>query len=728
MRRRRWARGPVLAAALAALAVLGAPAAAQPRPDPDEPALFKADDITYDSRTGVVTARGHVQIAQDQYVLLADRVVYDRRRDVVSASGHVSLLDPSGDVLFVDTIELSGDFKNGVAEDIRLRLADESRMAAAGGRRVGGTVTELRRAVYSPCPLCKEDPTRAPLWQVKAERVVRDEAAQEIRYYDAWLEFFGVPVVYTPYLAQPDPTVKRKSGFLPPRLGSDSELGQIVGIPYYWVIGPDKDATVTAIATTREGPVLVPEYRQRFAHAALDMTGSLTEGSITRNGRTHDAVRGHFDGTLRADIDETWRGGLDVRFASDRTYLRRYHFGDDRTLTSRGFLEGFRGSAYASANAYYFQSQRAESDSSDRPLILPQLDYSFVSEPDLLGGRWRADADLLSLTRAEGTDSRRLSLQTEWRRPLTTRAGEVYTVFASLRTDGYLVDDVIDPDDGSSFSGVTGRIFPQAGAEWRFPLIGTLAGADTIIEPVAMAVVAPEAPNSDRIPNEDSRDFELDDTNILSDDRFPGRDRIEGGTRLQYGVKVRMFDLWRGGQAAGFVGQSYRLSDTEASFGNTGLRKGFSDIVGRFELRFRDVAELLYRFRLDDRDLSPRRTEVSATLGPPALRLKVGYFALESVDPTQFDRREEIALGLSSQFAEHWSARVQTRRNIERGEAISHAAEIAYADSCFVARLGFTRRLTEDADVEPTDTVLLQISLRTLGDVRAQAPAGGFLY
>ena len=121
---------------------------------------------------------------------------------------------------------LSGDLRAGVAEQLRARLADNSLLAAAGGRRTGGVRTEFERAVYSPCPLCP-DSDAPPLWQITARRVIHDQETHDITYRHAFFELYGVPIFYTPYFTHPDPTVKRRSGFLAPSFGNDSSSGTV---------------------------------------------------------------------------------------------------------------------------------------------------------------------------------------------------------------------------------------------------------------------------------------------------------------------------------------------------------------------------------------------------------------------------------------------------------------------------------------------------------------------
>src|ERR1700733_9566210 len=146
--------------------------AAEPRrAGSDAPVLFSAEEVQYDQELGVTLARGHVELDQGEQILLADTVSYNQRTDTVSAQGHVVLLQPTGDVVFAEFVELHDDMRDGFIKDIRLLLSDNSRLAGNTARRVAGIRTTIRRAVYSPCELCQEDPTHPPVWQIKAGEV-----------------------------------------------------------------------------------------------------------------------------------------------------------------------------------------------------------------------------------------------------------------------------------------------------------------------------------------------------------------------------------------------------------------------------------------------------------------------------------------------------------------------------------------------------------------------------
>src|SRR5258708_40124075 len=93
------------------------------------------------------------------------------------------------------------------------------------------------------------------------------------------MEIDGFPIFWTPYLSHPDPSVKRRSGFLAPSFGSSPSLGFHTGIPYYWVISPDKDATFTPVITSAGGEFLGGQYRQRFGNGFVHADASVTVDS-----------------------------------------------------------------------------------------------------------------------------------------------------------------------------------------------------------------------------------------------------------------------------------------------------------------------------------------------------------------------------------------------------------------------------------------------------------------
>ncbi len=695
--------------------------------DEVRPALLQADSVTYDDSARVVTAEGNVEVARGERILHADRLIYDVDGDIIRAEGNVRLFEPTGEILYAESIELTGDLLEGAVRSFGMLLTDRSRLAAASAVRVDGSRTEMRSVVFSPCDQCATGLGGAPAWQIRADRVIHDQEDQILRYRDASLEIFGLPVLYTPYFEHPDPTLDRKSGFLAPTFGSSSELGAQFQIPYHYVIDEHRDFTFEPIFTSEQGPVLGGEYRQRTRSGRYSIAGSATlaDRGVGPN-KDRNAFRGHIDTQGDFAIDRNWRWGFDAQRTTDDTYLRIYNFDRDRFLTSQAFVEGFHGRNYTAARAMSFQGMRELDSDSELPIVLPELTYSAMSEPgQMLGGHTFVDAGILALSRVDGRNSRRLSSSVGWTRAHTDALGGISELTTVLHADGYsvsgadLVGNRVNPPPGEMRDDdFAGRLFPQMALSYRYPMHRTSFLGREVLEPRVQVVVGPNGGNPGEIPNEDSLDFEFDDTNLFRLNRFPGRDRISSGQRVDYGLSYSVFSDGFGYVGA-FLGQSFRISSDESVPRAAGTDGSFSDLVGRLDFSPIPFVDASYRFRFDQDDFSSRRNELNLGLGPPALRLNLDYTALDDDESFLVEdpgEREELFVQLNTRFARDWSAEVSHRRDLQAGNSLLTRLGLTWHCDCMLVNIQAERRFFEDRDLDPEFRVMVRVGLRHLGE------------
>ena len=720
----------VIAPFILALLMAVAPAYAQTAGAEDGPVLLLADDVTVDEQRQIVTASGNVEITRGDRRLIADKVRYRQIEDDIEAIGNVTLLEPSGETIHADLLTISGDLKNGIIDGLRAKLDKNSRLAAAAGRRIDGSRLEMDKAVYSPCPLCAES-EGDPLWQISASKVTHDQETKNVTYNHAFFELFGVPILYTPYFTHPDPTVKRRSGFISPSFGTDTQLGFTLETPYYFDLAPHYDLTLAPIFTTEEGVVLAGEYRRRLHHGRYELGGSITRASEAENDdddqATREEFRGHVVGDGRFALGGGWGWGFDLFAASDDTYLSRYGFSDQDILENRLYAEKIDGRNYFGANSYGFQGLRSTDDQGLIPIVLPLLDLELSSEPLLFGSRFFLDSNFLALHRTDGLDTRRLSVTGGWELPWLGRLGDQYRLRLSLRNDYYDLDG--DPDtleDGDRRS--ENRFIPRATLDWSWPWIGDTFGLTPVIEPIASLTLAPTGINDDDIPNEDSLDLEFDDTNLFEESRFPGLDLVEEGSRVSYGL--RFAAIGDGGQKLNALfGQSFRFREDDQFDADTGLDGRFSDYVGRVEFTPDTWFNGRYRFRLDRDTLIPLRNEVSATIGPPKLHVFANYLSLEddpSVSEEEFVEREEITAGLQFGLGDQLTFRAQTRRDLQADSTVANTFGLIYRHPCLVLIAGVEQQFTQDRDAGDGTTVSLRLTFQNLGEVGGETSVIGF--
>jgi LPS-assembly protein len=765
---RRWLLRTLLTALVVVCHVL--PATAQftrgggaPQ-DKDAPILFRADEVEYDDQLALTIARGHVEISQNGQVLLADTVSYNQRTDTITASGNVSLSQPTGEIVFADFMELRDSMNDAFAKNVRMLLADRSRLAANTARRTNANRTELKRGVYSPCDLCREDPSAPPAWQLKAREIDHDKDLQLVEFRDAVMEIDGWPVFYTPYLSLPDPSVRRASGFLPPAVGSSNTLGAHVTIPYFLVLGPDKDLTLAPRFYTKAGPLMDAEYRQRFGNGTLDAIGTLNHsnvGSGNSSSSQGEQWRGHINEHSVFDLNETYRSGLDVQRVSDQTYLLRFGFGNPlfNAMVSRAYLEGFEPRASTDVNGYIFQPLLPGLGDSTQPIVLPVANRNWQSQPDTLGGRWNLNANILDIVREVGTQTRRLSLGSEWNRIFRDPLGGQYNFSAGVRGDGYSIANlsaVSNPELPSAFfpangqpavaptptSFVTGRAFPQLGLVWSYPLIHRGEEVTELIEPIVGGFVAPSSGNRRNIPNEDSLAFELTDTDLFRRDRLAGYDVLDTGQRVDYGTKLGLYEK-EGGSYRLLIGQSYRAQPNPFLPLGSGAERRLSDVVGRMVLSPNPYLDLIYRFRFNTSPLSNRNQQVGVSAGPQSLRISGNFVYLPAQAQSEavtnpatgqnvlYGKREQLSFTATAKLTRYWSVQLAETINLTNSTTLVNnvptpqassaslygTLSAIYQDECMAFIGAVTQSGIRSGDVTPGYSVLFSLVFKNLGEI-----------
>ena len=714
----RWVVGIVLAATL--------PAAAQPvgivPPSRDAPVYYQADTVEYDRERGVATLTGRVEFWQGDRLLLADKVTYNRTTNVAAAIGNVVLLEADGQTVFADYAELGDGLKDGVLSGLRALLAQGGRLAANGARRTDARVNELSRAVYSTCDLCPTDPNRPPLWQLRAREAIQDRDNKRIEYRDAVLDLFGIPVLYTPYLAHPDPTEKRASGILVPSFGYSRRLGVYTAVPYYWVIDGSSDATITPLVASNNGPAIDLEYRRRLNNGRINVDASLANSRGQPAG--HLFARGLFA------IDDTWRWGFDVNRASSARYMRDFRVQNwQPVLTSQLYVEGFGQGSYTRLEGRLYQGLTSSVIAKRLPFVLPYYQYSYAGERDRLGGRIGLDADVFNLLRTEGANTQRGRLSATWDRPAVGHFGDVWNLALRLDSATYITQQF---DRQPNFGGVpranASQAMPTVAVQWRWPLIRDAGswGVQTI-EPIAQVALSPRGGSylrgRTRVPNEDSLDLEFTDANLFALNRFLGVDRLEGGVR----AAVALRGAWvfpAGARLEAQVGQAYRLKRDVAFAADSGLRDTASDIVSRVSFTPTGWLDVTSRQRFDRRSFQPRFVDALATVGDDKLRVFGGYiytttnpfllYETAAAASTPTKPRNEGTIGASTRW-DKWRLSAFARRDLGSGRAVSEGLRGGYEDECFIFDVSVARRHTSINGDNGATTVLFQVTFKTVG-------------
>jgi LPS-assembly protein len=662
------------------------PAPKPPPSEPDAPMLVQSAEIRYDYTNNTVSAVGNVQIYYNGSTIEADEVVYDQKTKRLQARGNVRMTEADGKITYGQFVDLTQDYRDGFVDSLRLETTDDARFAATRADRVKGNYTVMQNGVYTACQPCKDDPKKPPLWQVEAERIIHDNGEKMLYFEDARIEFFGVPLMYYPFMSTPDPSVTRKSGFLYPSLTYSSVYGFGAEVDYFWALAPDYDITLGTTVTSKEGALFQAVWRQRL----MDGSYTIKAAGIfqadpgyfaNRDGPdspTANVFRGAIQTAGQFALTDKWVWGWTGLLMTDQEFLYDYqlgqflgsfdpfHTGIATEGVSQLYLTGAGDRSYFDIRTLYYYGFSGQDIQTQIPIIHPVLDYSNVLPQPVMGGEFSYKFNLTSLTRQQaefdatnenalnnalctsnnsatitpancllrgiaGTYTR-ASAEMDWKRTFVTDNGQMITPFIGVRGDVAQLD--VENQAGTSNyitpgSSELARVMPDVGVEYRYPFIDVEPWGTQTIEPIAQLILRPNEMQIGRWPNEDAQSMVFSDSNLFSVDKFSGWDRVEGGGRVNAGFQYTA-QVNNAGSFNVLFGQSYQIyglnSFAATDLTNTGLESGLdktiSDYVGRIMYQPNDIFTFTARGRFSSGGYDPGLGQNVAEFTPERLEFE----------------------------------------------------------------------------------------------------------
>jgi len=721
----------------------------------DAKLLLAANELIYDRDAERIVANGAVQINYAGYQMVARQVVYDQKTGRVTAAGNIELVEPTGNRIYADSLDVTDNFSDGFLRTLRLESTDNTRLVAESAERVGGDQMILHKGVYTACLPCAENPSRPPLWQVKAERVVQDGKKKTVRLERARFELFGKSLVTLPFIEVPDNTVKRKSGFLFPRFRSGENVGFGISVPYYIAIAPDRDATVTATGFSAQGVLLEAEIRQRFEKGQANLrfagisqmnTDEFTVGTsdASRDTRGLVASKGEFK------INPRWTFGWDVMVQSDNNFARTYGIDglNSSTNTNVVYLTGVGERNFFDVRGYYFDVQDADVNNTSekkQATVLPVIDYSYYAPELVAGGQLSGTMNLTSLSRfssefadmnSDGTfdvyrglkgHMNRLSGELAWERTFDGPGGVQITPLLAARGDvfGLAMDEPTGYAGGYTANDAPARALLTAGVEVRYPWLITTDNSSHIIEPIAQIYARNDEDFAGQLPNEDAQSLVFDASNLFSRNKFSGFDRVEGGTRANLGMRYTgSFDNGVGVRAV--IGQSYHLAglnsyateDLLAVGSDSGLETDVSDYVASAGFELPMGLSLSAGVRLDEKSLDVRRTDLNATYARDRFETSLTFTQVDA-RPEYSYRNDNQTITTSStvKVTENWSVFGSLNYDIDADKFNRRSVGLSYADECTIFSITYSDQYDPNAETANDWTIGGRLVFRTLGEI-----------
>jgi LPS-assembly protein len=699
--------------------ILPTPGALIGRPPKTGPRVIAADSIDGVNQKSV-SARGNVVLTQGNVVVNAERLDYDNDTDIAKALGRVSM-NRDGDVVSGSDLTLKVETEVGSLENpaflfskspLRPAQRYEARGAATHMELEGPDRERLYNAYYTTCRANEDE------WYLKISELALDRVRNIGTGVNAVVEFKGMPILYLPYMTFPLNN-ERKSGFLPPTIGTSSNSGLEVAIPYYWNLAPNRDATLTPKMFTRRGLQLGAEFRylDRSFFGQLDAE-YLPSDRIADRDRYLASLR-HYQ-NLDKWLPHGWSASINAQKVSDDNYFRDLSTRISNTAQTNlpRELAVVYASEFGNLTSRLLSFQTLQ-DPTATPILAPYRlapQISFSTNP----GRWNGlelntVGEFTAFEHPTLVSGRRWLLYPTASYPLRRAFGFVTPKLGFHATRYDLTSNTTGFEGGTRalpiLSVDSGLAFERAAQFFGQPITQTL-------EPRLFFLYVPFRDQS-KLPLFSTGETDFSFAQIFNENLFVGGDRISNARQVTAALTTRFIENITGierlraaiGQRYYFGNQRVTLSSNDA-LGISGVAQGNisrSDFLAALSGQISDRWTLDSGFQYSASTRQFQKTNVSARYNDGGGRLfNFGYrYTRDSLK--QIDISTQWPFG---RVAPSWTLLARANHSLRDGRLIEGLLGVEYNQGCWELRLVAHRFAT--AAEKYSNSIQFQLELKGL--------------
>jgi len=663
--------------------------------------MFLAADRIESTAPGIIEASGRVEARQAGQNFFADWLRYDTTLSSVEAHGQVRMEQPtlllSGDSLRFNLDNRSGDLTQptyrfteqpGRGDARHIAFADENHFT-------------LEDATYTTCPVDNDD------WFLKTGKLDIDKTRNLGTARNTSLQFLGVPILYTPWISF-SLNNERKTGMLPPTIGTTQRSGLDLMVPYYFNLAPNYDATLYPRLLTKRGVQLGGEFRY-----LLD--SSRGENRFEYLPNDNQTGRSRWSGTLNNTyrLNANTHAGMLFNRVSDDDYFR--DLSNLISITSLSHLnrEVWVASQHANWNAELrAQSFQTLQDSTAGLIAEPyaRLPHARLGMVQTLGSglEFKLETEATRFahpTLAEGT---RVLAYPTLRLPLSNSFGFL-TPQLGWHSSYYALDKnapeqritrnlpIFSLDSGVTFD----RPFRFARQDY-----------DQTLEPRAYYVYAPYR-DQNAIPVFDSALLDFSYAQMFTENQFIGGDRINDANQLTLAVTSRFIEADSGLERLQLtLGQRYYFSSQQVTLPGVAPRSSSAtDLLAAVSGQVTRDWRIDTAWQFDTQNGTTIRQNLGASYRPrPGHALNFGY---RFIDQTT----EQIDLSGQWPLNNRWYGMFRYNYSFQDDKLVEGLAGLEYNGGCWAARAVFQRLATKEE--QSTDALFFQLELNGMGRIGA---------
>tara|TARA_Y100000389_G_scaffold134328_1_gene131774 strand:- start:2665 stop:5064 length:2400 start_codon:yes stop_codon:yes gene_type:complete len=644
---------------------------------------------------------------------------YLSSKKIFKSIGKIEVNDKKNNTYFFSQLIIDTKNNEMIGTDVKAYLNDEQfkfnednkPRIFANTAQFKKSGTNFQKSAFTFCNYRGGD--KCPPWEFSAREMNHDVAEKTVYYENVLIKIYNVPVMYLPYFFHPDPTVKRRSGFLIPSFKNVKSLGASTTIPYFYAINDDKDITISNKIFMEHHPLVLAEYRQAFRDSRLVVDLGYTEGLKKSDAKKNIGKRSHGFLKFVKNFKKNARSNeleLNLENISNRKYLKTYKIQTDLVNSDENTLENYLKFSSSGENDFFgiettvFESLKKD-NSEKYEYILPNATYS----KNIINGDSIGNIDFTSNFKIKNYDTNKtnkiLINDLSWNyKDLFFKNGLRSKIFSEVKNVNY---------DSKNVEGLKTEQTSEV-----FGALGYLSEIDFYKDFdehnrhfLTPKILVRYAPGNMKQEDDGGR---INNLNIFSLNRTPSSDNFENGLSATLGFNYEIDNKEKKFLFSG--GQIINQKENKKMSSESSLNEKLSDFVGSANFNYNDKFNFDYKFAVDQNYKNLNYNDFNTTLNFNSVDLNLNYLK----ETEHYGQTEYFETNVSYLMDANEKLSIKGKRNLITNSAEYYDLSYEYFNDCLKAGLVYRREFYNDSEVEPEDSLMFKITLIPFGNLTSQ--------
>ncbi len=678
--------------------------------------ILNGKDITLDDlNKKIVSNQKATIIDKDDNKIDLENFEYTKKNNLFKSVGLIKLEDKNKNIyefsqIYIDTNkkEIFGTDAKSFLNDNNLKINDKNKPRIfSNSIQIDLKKSIFNKSVFTLCDYRKDD--KCPPWTIKASKMVHDSNKKTIYYDNAVVKIYDLPVLYIPKLSHPDPSVERRSGFLPPSFSDSKNLGSAISIPYFWSVSNDKNFTLDSKIFANENPLITGEYHQALRTGNLLADFGYTKGykENSDNKKTGDKSHIFFNFSNyqnTKDYDSSF--SVDLQNVSDDKYLKLYKINSNLVEYDTNSLKNSIEYSFQNNDIFFGINtsvyETLDEDYSDKyEYILPEITF----DKNILNSERYGVLDLQSNYKVHKYDTNKFT---------NFLINDLNWVSKDLKFNSGLKSNFLGSFKNINYEAKNTDIFKEDTTSELFGAIGYEVGLDLFkIKKQTKQYLNPKilvrySPGSMKNETEGAR---LTPAKAFNLDRTSENYNFETGLTSTIGFD---YSLEKNNKKFDFsIAQIINEKENKKMASKTGLDEKLSDLIGSSNYKINENINIKYDFLVDQNYKELNYNELGSSINFDPFKIDFSYLQ----EDKHIGEQEYFKTKVDYNTSGNGLVSLETKRNLITNSSEFYNLSYEYHNDCLRAGLVYRREYYTDSEIEPENSLMFKITLIPFGDI-----------